>query len=292
MEVEKQTMEYWKQRCKLMESAIGYLPDALKKEIIRRASGHAGGKASPKRASESVTTTNVDATSGYVSVDWDSCGFEGILKDEPDVSDVHVDAISKPETTEQFHRLPVNECKITATIDIDKGKGIKALYCGKEKQIGTYLFPVDNFSMAEAKEWVSEHKPKKSEEGAVEKIYEVPICKVDEEKRLVYGIALEPEVVDSQQDFEKETEIEKAAHQFLIKSRITYKEHKEKTPDVKVVESYIAPQDLEFEHSGITHKAKKGSWVLVTHIGDDSIWEQIKKGELTGYSIRGYANRV
>ena len=271
MEVEKQTMEYWKQRCKLMEMAIGYLPDTLKKEIIRRASGHAGGVSSKKSDEEMIA----------------------LLKDEPDVSDVHVDAISKPETTEQFHRLPVNECEITATIDIDKGKGIKALYCGEEKQIGTYLFPVENFSMAEAKEWVSEHKSvdKVAQEG-IEKVYEVPICKVDEEQRLVYGIALEPDVVDSQQDFEKESTIEETAHQFLIKSRITYKEHKEKTPSVKVVESYIAPQDLEFEHNGINHKAKKGSWILVTHIGDDSIWEQIQKGELTGYSIRGYANRV
>ena len=273
-DIEKQSVDYWKQRCKLMESAIGYLPDALKKEIIRRASGHAGGKAFPKKSDDELIA---------------------LLKDEPDTSDVHVDAlldISKPEATENFHRLPINDCEITATIDIDKGKGIKALYCGGEKQIGTYLFPVDKFSMAEAKAWVSEHKPSKSEEGQVEKTYEIPICKVDEEKRLVYGIALEPDVVDSQQDFEKETEIEKAAHQFLIKSRITYKEHKDKTPNVKVVESYIAPQDLEFEHGGATYKAKKGSWILVTHIGDDSIWEQIKKGELTGYSIRGYANRV
>ena len=39
--------------------------------------------------------------------------------------------ISKPETTEKYHRIPVNEtCKITATIDISEKKGIKALYCG------------------------------------------------------------------------------------------------------------------------------------------------------------------
>ena len=253
MELEKKTMDYWKKRYELLESAIGYLPDTLKKEIIRRAAGHAGGKASPKKSGELIA----------------------LLKDEPDTSDLHIDElldISKPEVTEDFVRIPVAECKVTATIDIDRGKGIKALYCGEEKQIRTYLFPSDKFTMDSAKEWISEHKSAKSEEGVIEKTYEVPICKVDEEKRLVYGIALEPDVVDSQQDFEKEDEIEKAAHQFLIKSRITYKEHKDKTPNVKVVESYIAPQDLEFEHSGTTYKAKKGSWVLVTHIGDDDIF--------------------
>jgi len=40
-------------------------------------------------------------------------------------------SISKPETTENYVRIPVNtKCKITATIDISTEKGIKALYCG------------------------------------------------------------------------------------------------------------------------------------------------------------------
>ncbi len=59
-----------------------------------------------------------------------------------------------PETTENFHHIPVAECEITATIDISKGRGVKARYCGKEKRIGTYLFDVDKWSMEEAKAWV------------------------------------------------------------------------------------------------------------------------------------------
>jgi len=64
----------------------------------------------------------------------------------------------KIETTDQYHRIPVNtSCKITATITISASKGIKALYCGEEKKVHTYLFDVAKFSMAEAKAWVKEN---------------------------------------------------------------------------------------------------------------------------------------
>jgi len=67
--------------------------------------------------------------------------------------------ITKPETTENYHRIPVNtSCKITATITISAKEGIKALYCGKEKKVHTYLFDVKKWSMEEAKKWVLDHK--------------------------------------------------------------------------------------------------------------------------------------
>jgi len=69
-----------------------------------------------------------------------------------------------PETTEKYIRIPVTDCKITATIDISKKEGIKALYCGKEKKIATYLFQKDkDWNMDKAKKWVKDHKPKKEE---------------------------------------------------------------------------------------------------------------------------------
>ena len=70
--------------------------------------------------------------------------------------------VTKPETTENYHRIPVNQCKITATITISAAKGIKALYCGKEKKVATYLFDKTKWTMAEAKKWVEEHKDDKA----------------------------------------------------------------------------------------------------------------------------------
>jgi len=71
------------------------------------------------------------------------------------------DAITKPEENDDWIRIPVAECNVTATIDISKKEGIKALYCGKEKKVRTYMFdkrPPYNWTMAKAKEWVEAHK--------------------------------------------------------------------------------------------------------------------------------------
>ena len=70
--------------------------------------------------------------------------------------------IEKPEENNMI-RIPVGpDCEVTATITIDKGQGISALYCGKIKKIRTYLFDkrVKAWTMTSAKAWVKEHKEK------------------------------------------------------------------------------------------------------------------------------------
>jgi len=85
--------------------------------------------------------------------------------------------ITKPEETDDFIRIPVRECDVTATIDISKKEGIKALYCGKEKKVRTYMFDKRdpfNWTMARAKAWVKEHDSGKQidEEGIEMKLEE------------------------------------------------------------------------------------------------------------------------
>jgi hypothetical protein len=67
--------------------------------------------------------------------------------------------IEKPEVTDTQVRVPVRSegCEVTATITISEEKGIKALYCGKEKAIQTYLFDKDKWTMAQAKKWIKEN---------------------------------------------------------------------------------------------------------------------------------------
>jgi len=74
------------------------------------------------------------------------------------------DVISKPEETEDYIRIPVkgeegkHEGHRIRTIDIDKDKGIKALYCGECKKVTTYLFSKEHdWTMESAQEWVREH---------------------------------------------------------------------------------------------------------------------------------------
>ncbi|AVI41057.1 XkdF-like putative serine protease domain-containing protein [Bacillus pumilus] len=111
------------------------------------------------------------------------------------------------------------------------------------------------------------------------------IAKADDAQRLVYGIVYEPNVADAHGDYMTPAEIEKAAHGFLKDAREIDKQHDFQGGVGEVVESYIAPSDFEMGGEVI----KKGSWVLVTKASDE-IWEQIQKGEITGYSMAGTAD--
>lgn len=111
----------------------------------------------------------------------------------------------------------------------------------------------------------------------------VPMEKSD--KQIVYGIVYEPDTVDAQGDKANAEEIQKAAYEFMANVQAFKVMHKGKKVNVRILENYIAPVD--FEISG--RKVKKGSWMLVTKVLDKKLWKEIKAGNLTGYSMAGYA---
>ncbi|MCM3752671.1 XkdF-like putative serine protease domain-containing protein [Bacillus licheniformis] len=113
------------------------------------------------------------------------------------------------------------------------------------------------------------------------------IAKAEDEKKLVYGVVYEPDIQDAHGHFMTAEEIQKAAHGFLKNARKIDKDHNFQGGVGEVVESYVAPADFEVNGETIV----KGSWVLVTKAGDE-IWEQIKKGSITGYSMAGTAETV
>jgi hypothetical protein len=114
----------------------------------------------------------------------------------------------------------------------------------------------------------------------------VEIAKFDEEQRLIYGIVLVPDVMDLQGDVCSKEDIQEAAHDYLINSRLIKAQHRSPT-DADVVECYIAPVDIPIG-KGI---APAGSWVMVTKVRSEAMWTAIKKGEITGYSIGGRGTR-
>jgi DNA adenine methylase len=116
---------------------------------------------------------------------------------------------------------------------------------------------------------------------------EVRIIK-DESRHLVYGVALEPDLRDSQDDEVGPEEIEKAAHNYMEHSQRADVQHDERPADVALVENFIAPQDLEIEGEHVT----KGSWVQVWKVHDPEVWTDIQEGRITGLSIGGTAERV
>lgn len=113
----------------------------------------------------------------------------------------------------------------------------------------------------------------------------VKVIKSDDEvERLVYGIVYEPDTIDAHGDFADAKTIEKAAHEFMLKYRQIDKNHDFVAGVGEVVESYIAPADMELNGEPV----KKGTWILTTK-ADEETWEAVKKGEFQGYSLAGVA---
>lgn len=126
----------------------------------------------------------------------------------------------------------------------------------------------------------------KQSDGSIQWELEFPIIKLDNEKRLVGGIVYEPDTVDAQGDSASSTEIEKAAHNFLQDSRTLGLMHKEEAgPRAKIVESYVAPCNMKMENQTI----KKGTWMMVVKVHDNALWDQVKAGKITGFSMGGRA---
>lgn len=127
--------------------------------------------------------------------------------------------------------------------------------------------------------------------GAASFAKSIPLIKgVDpNDERFVLGVVLEPEVVDAQGDIYSPEEIRQAAHRFMEEFGGLGLMHRFRVNDqVKVLESYLAPADLAIGEA----RVRKGTWLLAVRILSDELWQQVKDGALTGFSIGGSARRV
>lgn len=98
-------------------------------------------------------------------------------------------------------------------------------------------------------------------------------------------IALEPETVDLHGDVYSASEVRKACHNFGQFCEKAYLDHAVETEDVTIVESYIAPADLEINGEQV----KKGTWLVVMQANTPELWQDIKSGKYNGVSIAAYA---
>jgi len=109
------------------------------------------------------------------------------------------------------------------------------------------------------------------------------------DERYVLGVVLEPEVVDAQGDIYSPDEVRQAAHRFMEDFGGLGLMHRMRVNgQVKVLESYLAPVDFAVGET----RVRKGTWLLAVRILSDELWEQVKDGKLTGFSIGGSARRV
>ncbi len=122
----------------------------------------------------------------------------------------------------------------------------------------------------------------------------LPVAKADRWKQLAYGIVLEPNILDSQDDFMLPHHVEKAAHAYLAKairgrSSVVKLQHrrqgfKKDRASIVPVESFVAPADFSYDGKEMI---KKGTWVMVMHVEDPKIWEGFLDGTYTGFSVGG-----
>lgn len=118
-----------------------------------------------------------------------------------------------------------------------------------------------------------------------------PAVGVSPMRQIVYGVVLEPDTFDAQDDTISPEEIEKAAHSFLSESRVIGSEHAGEIAAVPV-ESFVAPQDLQFNDPVYGQQiVRKGSWVLGMKIRDPGQWQKVINGEYAGFSVGGFGLR-
>jgi len=173
----------------------------------------------------------------------------------------------------------------------------------------SYRFPTKDWTETEARSACSgEFEPASEKETKEEKriirivkgaetVTQVRIAKAEKKQQLVYGVALEPRMLDTYGDWEEEHEIEMTAHRFLLKSQFLDEDAIGASHDYPIaaapVESYIAPVDFWFEGTPHTDEylVRKGSWVLVAKIYDPEEFQKIEDGTYTGWSIQGTGYR-
>lgn len=118
--------------------------------------------------------------------------------------------------------------------------------------------------------------------------FHAPIFKADEERRLVYGVIAQSDMVDAQGDVMSARTIEDMAHDFMIRSRKFDERHNWKQVAAALVDSWVFREDTTLFGQLI----KAVSWVIGVKVFDDVIWQKIKSGVYKAFSIGGKGVRV
>lgn len=129
-------------------------------------------------------------------------------------------------------------------------------------------------------------------------------AKLDEDKRQVFGWASivekngEP-VIDRQGDYISIDELEKAAYDYVLDSRVGGEMHqKALTTELNksgpkqigtMIESFVITKE-KIAKMGLPEDTPTGWWIGF-HVDDDKTWGKVKKGLYTGFSIHGVGSR-
>ena len=117
----------------------------------------------------------------------------------------------------------------------------------------------------------------------------VPVFKqAQEELKQATFLVLSPDEVDLHGDIYDAVEVRKACHNFNTYCRKANLLHLIDTTTFSIVESYIAPVEMQIGEKII----KAGNWISVLQFHNDDIWTDVKEGKFTGVSICGTATVI
>lgn len=127
---------------------------------------------------------------------------------------------------------------------------------------------------------------------------QVQVCLEQDEKHIVMGAVLVPnKLIYRNQDgeefyiqFSKET-IEKLAYDYLRSDRVYSftQQHEDVADNIYVVETWLKTSENDkSKEYGID--VPIGTWMMAAKVENEEIWQKIKAGEMTGFSIEAFVN--
>ncbi len=127
--------------------------------------------------------------------------------------------------------------------------------------------------------------------------HKVELKTIDEDKRLVIGLALVPNKLIYRRNkgfeynitFSKET-VRKASEKYLksLKLHNTTTEHETEVNGVYLTESWIV-EDTDKDKTALYGlKAPVGAWAVAMRVENDDVWKNVKAGNYLGFSIEGF----
>ena len=126
---------------------------------------------------------------------------------------------------------------------------------------------------------------------------EVKLAEVDKEKRILMGAALIPNKKIYRNSGEEEyyiffaeETVRKASELFLMKGNQNNStlEHDVELEGMSVVESWIIEDETKDKSRKYNFDLPVGTWMVSVKVNNDDIWNQVKAGEIKGFSIEGY----
>lgn len=121
-----------------------------------------------------------------------------------------------------------------------------------------------------------------------------PIQMANEERHMIYGAALIPDMDIYRYDGENEyyinftrESIEKMAHEFIMdyhQNDVTI-DHETNAKDITLVESWLVEDPYMDKANALGISVPAGTWMIAMKVNEIDTWERIKNKELNGFSV-------